>query len=636
MSGISGVLMRDGESVSSDALEKMQHALSWWNPDTSAQWQEGSVGLVHAMLWNTPESKLEKLPCIESHLTITMDARLDERDTLARLLKLSDRPISKITDSELILAAYHKWGEECPRHLVGDFSFAIWDKRKQHLFCARDHVGIKQFYYKLTDSIYIFSNDLKSLTKHPTVSLNINDKAVANFLVNHQLNSPTLTFFGDIEKLPPAHSLTISSGGVKKACYWRLEDAPRVKLKSIDAYAVKLRELLEQAVHDRIRSDYSITSHLSGGLDSSTIAVIAARKLKQKGERLLAFNWLHEPGKDDDPEHYEWSNSRDIAIAEDIDHHYVMLTAKDIYQNMMKRTIFYGDTSTFWYEYPVRKAAGARQSRTLLSGWGGDEFASYHGQACYADLFLQGKIIKVFRELGHIPNGLNRSKLRQIVGGLYHHIFLPIMPATLFQFMPKTKSYKAQGTSLVNDWFLPQVMEEKKKPRLLSAQVKPTKKSDMMAHWKNGHIQGRIDSWASASISSKLEYMYPLLDKRVLEFVVGVPAECFVRDRKWRCLFRDAAKGLIPEKILWSNSKQEDNRVQKLLLNCVSAWKNILKLTPTIASETDYINKQKVFQIIEDMASETISIESILLFQQVNTSLELALSTRDDGEPNKD
>ncbi len=117
--------------------------------DGEGHWINGSVGLGHRMLWTTPESLHEKLPLTNKtrDVVITADARIDNRDDLISALNMSDHLSETITDSEIIMAAYEKWGERSPEKLIGDFSFAIWDNRKNMLFCARDPIGIRPFYY---------------------------------------------------------------------------------------------------------------------------------------------------------------------------------------------------------------------------------------------------------------------------------------------------------------------------------------------------------------------------------------------------------------------------------------------------------------------------------------------------------
>ena len=136
MSGIAGIFFLDTQPVDRSVLERMVESLAHRGPDGAGVWSEGPVGLGHRMLWPTPESLHEKLPLVSKSgdLVLTADARLDNRDELVRALGITGRPREEIGDGELILGAYEKWGERCPERLLGDFPFAIWDRRRQALF----------------------------------------------------------------------------------------------------------------------------------------------------------------------------------------------------------------------------------------------------------------------------------------------------------------------------------------------------------------------------------------------------------------------------------------------------------------------------------------------------------------------
>jgi len=622
MSGIAGIFNRYGKSINDDISTSFLNAMSYWHPDDKGTLKQDNMALFHTMLWNTPESMSDHLPKKVKHLAITIDARLDNRDELAKLLKIANN--QQTPDSDFVLSAYLKWGEACPQHLLGDFAFAIWDTKKQHLFCARDQVGIKQFYFHLTDHLFVFGNDLKGLTQYPEISEEINDQAVANFIVNSQLIHPSLTFFKDIRQLPPAHSITITKNHTQTNCYWKLEDAPKVTLPDAKAYAEELNKLLKQAVHDRMRTAYPVTSHLSGGLDSSSIAVIAAKKLREKGEKLLAYNWVPEPTADEDPEHHEWSNSRIVAETEDIDHHYVALNSEDLKQYMNNRNIAYGESATFWYEYPVREAAHRNGSRTLLSGWGGDELATYHGQSYYCDLFLQGKIKMLLHEIHCKVKKKGINHFKKTFSILYHSIFMLLVPRRLYCYLPKNRSLAKPLFPFVNKIFKRAIKHELQIPRELSMQPQRTIRKHMLAFWRNGHLQSRIESWSTAAIPKRLEYCYPLLDRRIIEFAIGIPTEFWIKDGVSRYIFRSAVSETLPEKIVWGNSKLELNSVKHLLSLSISACISIAKQIHPENKQTKYINfgkLRKTTQGIELHCSEQKASAMI-------TDIETSISTR--------
>ena len=210
MSGIFGILNRNGKPIDGKIVNTMLDAMSYWKPDDKGTWSKSSVAFGHAMLWNTPESKFEYFPVKKDTCILPTDARIDNRKELATELELPNCPMEEIGDSEFILAAYKKWGEECPKHLLGDFAFAIWDEKKEQLFCARDHVGIKPLFYFQSDDFFVFSNDISVLLRHPQIPKDFDDVTVADFIKDEGINSKYATFFEKIKKLPPATSMIVS------------------------------------------------------------------------------------------------------------------------------------------------------------------------------------------------------------------------------------------------------------------------------------------------------------------------------------------------------------------------------------------------------------------------------------------
>lgn len=205
MSGFFGIFNRNGKPVEEEIVDNMLEAMSYWDPDEKAVRMDGPVALGHAMLWNTPESKYEHLPLKQDAYILTMDARIDNREELAKEIELPDRPMGEIGDSEFILGAYKKWGEECPKHLLGDFAFSIWDTKKEQLFCVRDHVGIKSLYYYLDENKFIFSNDIRSIIEYPDIDTKYNDDAMALYIMTCDVLHSEWTFYQNIIKLPPQH-----------------------------------------------------------------------------------------------------------------------------------------------------------------------------------------------------------------------------------------------------------------------------------------------------------------------------------------------------------------------------------------------------------------------------------------------
>src|SRR6266851_3857225 len=183
-------------------------------------------------------------------------ARLDGRADLIAGLQRAKRVVRpEAPDSELILHAYAAWGTPCVERLLGDFAFAIWDARNKQLFCARDHFGIKPFYYAQQGDLFLFSNTLNCVRMHPEVSGELNDAAIGDFLLFGLNCDNATTSFRDIQRLSPAHSLSISPEGVKIRRYWAPPTDGRIRYSKPEEYVENFQSLLEAAVADRLRTE---------------------------------------------------------------------------------------------------------------------------------------------------------------------------------------------------------------------------------------------------------------------------------------------------------------------------------------------------------------------------------------------
>ncbi|MGH9801065.1 MAG: asparagine synthase-related protein [Blastocatellia bacterium] len=283
MSGIVGICNSDGRPVDSQLLQRMTASLCFRGPDAQNFLVFDNVGFGHTLLQTTEESLNERQPVsLNEQVRITADARIDDWATLFEKLKAKGCAVSKaVTDAELILHAYTVWGESCVEHLLGDFTFAIWDEPQQKLFCARDHFGIKPFFYSHIDNQFVFSNTLNCVRLHTAVSAELNEQAIGDFLLFDSNQDLRTTVFADIQRLPPAHTLTYSAGEVRLRRYWILPDGDLIRYRRKQDYIDQFLELLRAAVADRLRTN-RVSVMMSGGLDSAAVAAIAHELLSKQ------------------------------------------------------------------------------------------------------------------------------------------------------------------------------------------------------------------------------------------------------------------------------------------------------------------------------------------------------------------
>jgi asparagine synthase (glutamine-hydrolysing) len=284
MSGIVGMVQRERQPVARSLLWGLTDALAYRGPDAQDVWSAGEVGLGHTLLATTFEAVHERQPCsLDGVIWITADLRLDARPDLLHELRSAGRELrSDVTDPVLVLHAYQVWGERCVDHLRGDFAFAIWDGRERQLFCVRDQIGVKQFFYSVTKTGLVFSNTLDCVRGHPDVSRELNDLAIADFLIfrfNQELDT---TSFSQIRRLPPAHCLRWQDGKVTVRRYWTLACDKELRYRRREQYVEHFLEVLGQAVEDRLRTNRTLLC-FSGGLDSTSVAALARERSVSRG-----------------------------------------------------------------------------------------------------------------------------------------------------------------------------------------------------------------------------------------------------------------------------------------------------------------------------------------------------------------
>jgi asparagine synthase (glutamine-hydrolysing) len=212
---------------------------------------------------------------IRENLWLKANARIDGREELIHKLKLTVK--ESPTDEELILNAYKAWGEDCVKHLIGDFAFAIWDKHSQRLFCARDHLGVKPFFFTHISDQFNFSSSLNALRLNPQVSDALNEIAIGDYLLFGVNQDNSTTIFKDIQRLPPGHTLTVTDNTIKIRPFWIPSIPAEVRYRDSQSYVERFSELLSRAVADRLRTD-RVAISMSGGLDSTSLAAIAREK----------------------------------------------------------------------------------------------------------------------------------------------------------------------------------------------------------------------------------------------------------------------------------------------------------------------------------------------------------------------
>ena len=290
MSGFCGIINLSKKPVEIEEIASMFHKIEISAVDRSELWAKDNIGLGHKLNYFTPESFYEKLPFYDSikGIAITADTRIDNREDLAKKLGIRLSLDDITTDSQLIILAYEKWGVEFANHLIGDFSIVIWDEKQQQVILTTDHFGHYPIYYHFDKGQLIFASELKSI--HSRVNKGINPNKIVDLLIFENFyEDKESTYLKDVLKVEPATSLIINTSSIKKHVHWELDITKRLPYKKESDLVEAFQEVMFQSVGDRIRTNFPVSTMLSGGLDSSAITAVAANILKKQNRELFAL-----------------------------------------------------------------------------------------------------------------------------------------------------------------------------------------------------------------------------------------------------------------------------------------------------------------------------------------------------------
>ena len=560
MSGICGLFLRDGEPVTAGRVRPMLEKIRHRGPDACGIWVDASVGFGHCMLHTTPESLHEHLPFVtlDSDWAITADARLDNRAELFAALDLA-APLSALTDSDLILASYRQWGQDCANRLIGDFAFAIWDRRRQEVFCASDPFGVKSLFYFESDRLFAFASEIKSLLALPEVPCCLNELRVAEYLVT-LFEDRSGTFYEGIHHLPGAFTLTVGRARSQARQYWALDPKRELRLASSQAYVEAFRDLFTEAVRCRTRSAYPVGAALSGGLDSSSIACLA-RNSSTGALRTFSLVFPELPAEDRrvidertqiqavldtggfDP---QWIHADRLSPMGQIERMHFHLDHANFAPNLYLH----------WAMYDAANAGGAR---VFLDGFDGDSTVS-HGFERLTELAQTLRWRTLWREAGLLSqNQLHGIATRRIVK---EYCLKPLTPRWAFlawHFLHGRRREAAGKNILISAPLKNRTGIETRARALLRPQTRwSLTRTAREFHWQtiNQALYAySLDIADKAAAAFSLEARYPFFDKRVMEFCLALPSDQKLGAGWNRWILRRAMQGILPAEIQWRRTK---------------------------------------------------------------------------------
>ena len=558
MSAIVGLRQMDGQSVEAPALYRMLQAMAHRAPDGMSVWQQGSIGLGHGLLQTCLEDPAETQPLVDGELAVTADVRLDNRDELSSALGLVDRSMS---DAALILAAYRRWGDDCPNRLLGDFAFALWDGRRAALLCARDHFGVKPFYYHASAECFAFASEIKALLTLPNSPHKINEAQIADFLTAVVPDS-TSTLYSDILRLPAGHQLVVTSFHRRLQPYWRMEASGSV-LEGDPAE--QFRDIFSAAVRCRLRGSRLIGAMLSGGLDSSSIACVAARILQEeKVGPLPTFSLVF----DQTPAWNERIFIEAVVAQGGFDPCFLASDLIPVFAGF-DQVLAEQDGPVLAPGLAINRqiyhAAANHGVRVLLDGHGGDEVVS-HGFGRLRELAGAGQWVDLWLQVRGEANIYGTPAWRIFAAYLSHfgpsrHIFRPVFRVAqrglrLFRRGRQHSENRPVWNRFINPDLAART-DAADRYRTQWASMTDYK-SEREHHFKT--LSTPLQPYAlevlnKAAAGAGVEARYPFWDKRLVEFCLALAADTKLKDGWPRMILRQAMNGILPSAVQWRRDK---------------------------------------------------------------------------------
>lgn len=540
---ICGLMQLDGAAASRDLLRAMaaQMDVPRLRPRLIL-WCVGPIGLAVLDFAASGAAAVTELPKDDIR-TLAADVRLDEADALARVVR---RDASGPQD-DLLLAALQQFGVPGLGRVLGDFVFASWDRKAERLVCGRDVFGVRPLsYVHRPGELFAFASLPKALHGAGIVAKTIDEDALARRIARSLRHDDSL--IAGIKRLPPAHVVEVSREDILLKRYWQLDrGAAGQRQCSAEEAAREMRRLVTQAVHCRLPRAGTVASQLSGGLDSSAVTVLAARQLREQGRRLCAYSFLDR-------------QRNDIMLADESEFMDAVLQQEtDIDWTPIRRTVapsfaskaVDADTMRPLPDAPdgFYARVEAQGAALVLSGWGGDEGATYNGRGALAELFLRGKWRLLAREISALSRERNSPRRRVLRSEVLSYILADSPAARVLQLVKRV----FRGQNDLGTLFRRSLSRDARR-RLAAADDEPLSLTadGRENRWRlltSAHIVERLENNAHIAARHGFAFAFPLLDRRVVEFALSLPSELFVRDGLRRRPFRDAMADVLPAKL---------------------------------------------------------------------------------------
>ena len=547
MCGITGIYNLNNHEADSLLIEKMTAVLNHRGPDDSGIFSEGNVALGHCRLSIIDLSKAGHQPMSDRDgaIWITYNGEIYNFQEVRNILIGLGYNFKSKSDTEVILYSYQEWGEDCLKRFNGMFAFAIWDKKNQKLFLARDRLGKKPLYYYLDNEKFVFASEIKAILEDESIKRDIDIQGMANYFTFGHSIAPD-TIYQGIKKLLPGHCLILKNGKIEIKQYWNVSLNDIKEDKGENYYKEKIIETFKDSVKQRLISDVPLGVFLSGGIDSSSVvAMMAECGVAPIKTFSVGFNIAGN-------EFNELADAKLVADYFKTEHHEVVLKELDLINTLNKLVYHFdepfGDAASFPVFYISQFAK--KQVKVVLTGEGADEiFGGYRRYAIEKNrakfllfcFFIKNNLIQKF--IGYAPKFRRVKKFLEtlpISNDLFRYTnWLTCFSEEMQERLFKKEFFKEKTDSL-------KIYEEYFSQKKTKDILKKVMYLDQKILLPDYYLE-KVDK---ASMAVGLEVRAPFLDYRLVELADSIPSDYKIKGFETKYIFKKAMENFLPEKIL--------------------------------------------------------------------------------------
>lgn len=533
MCGISGIIGRRGTFSVTDLLSRIKHR----GPDGSGVWENENVQLGHLRLSIIDLSNMAAQPMVEagSGNIIVFNGEIYNYIELKRELASKYQFVTQ-SDTEVLLAAYSVYGIGFLQKLRGMFAFALYDAKAEKVLIARDRFGIKPFYYRTANGQFLFASEIKALIHLPGLQDEVSGQKAYEFIANRQLDTNNETFFRDISQLSAGHYAWVSKDGNMETPtpYWQLPSigSKRWSKDSEEEFV----NLFNETINLHLRSDVSIGSFLSGGLDSTSIACFATKNLSEKIQTYSAIL-----------PYYQEENAlikQVVGGSPKMVPHYFQLDGRGFFDDI-PNVIYYHDEpildGSMYAHYKLCELASRNGVKVLLSGSGGDELFGGYGSHIYShlgQLLNTGRLSEYYRSLRSISTKSNVSMKDLFIKSVLENI-----PYTVRRKL-KNNQIKRHANFIDEQYSVKHFT------------VEGDNKYD--TNWKNNYLSWTVPPYLHYedrnSMAFGVEIRVPFYDHILVEFIAAFNPSDIV-DGRSKSIMRKSFRGVVPDAVLDQKGK---------------------------------------------------------------------------------